>query len=138
MDPMDDTAYWAGVVAEELQRALGQHGIHVHDVEGDEDGVHASFADLRHAETMLALAVEGADGPGSLYDRVSTGCVTMADLPEADEAVIAHVLDTSWTWMVHPAMSGRFVGWHVSVTMPSADANTVTARLNELKRGYPV
>lgn len=133
--------YLANISAEELGIALRLHGVRALNVGTDEDGVSVAFVSLRDAETLLTLATDGTGGPGSLYDRVSSSCVTlsaMADSGEPTQDQVGAALDGGWVWMVHPDMSGRRVGWHVTATMPSDDANQLTATLNELKRGFPV
>lgn len=130
---LDDTAFWTAVTADELGAALSCLGGPV-DVWVDEDGdVAVMFRSLAQAEMMLTLAMDGDGPPGSLYDRVTEGCVSQSASPEpmSDEAYRA-LRKTCWTWMIHPAMSGRRVDWHVSVSMPPADASAVTAALNGL------
>lgn len=131
--------YLANISAEELARALDMHGIQAHNVGADEDGVTVSFAGLRSAETLLTLTLEGTDQQGSLYDRATSSCVTLSNLPDdATDGDVADAFASGWAWIIHPHMTGRVMGWHVSVTLPAADADQLTARLNELKRGYAV
>lgn len=131
--------YLANISAEELARALDLHGIQAYNVGADEDGVTVSLAGIRSAETLLTLTLEGTDQPGTLYDRATSSCVTLSALGEdATEGQVADAFEAGWTWMIHPDMTGRRVGWHVHLTLPAADADQLTARLNELKRGYAV
>lgn len=130
--------YLSNLAAEELGHALSVRGISWRTCFGDEDGtVSLAFGQLRDAETMLTLAVPGPTGPGTLYDRVTSGCVSLAALAEAkgddaSEDEVGAILDAGWSWMVHPDMRSHVAGWHVTVGMSTADANTVTARLNAL------
>lgn len=126
--------------ADELSRALEAHGIGAYDVDvAGEDGVSLALSGIRSAETLLTLAIDGPAGPGTLYDRATSSCVTLSELDEdAPDESVDESLDAGWLWVIHPAMSGRVVGWHVHLTLPAADANRLTARLNEIKRGYPV
>ncbi len=131
----------ANVAAEELGHALAVRGIAWRTCFGDEDGtVNLAFGQLRDAETLLCLAVPGPTGPGTLYDRVTGGCVSLSELAHqagigeaaGSPAEVEAIMDVGWSWMVHPDMTSHVVGWHVTVSMPTADANTVTARLNAL------
>lgn len=140
MDSMDDTEYWANVAAEELAAALDMIGIGFMGTAGDEIGdVSVAFHSLADAEALMTLAVPQDDNQGSLYDRATSSCLTMAALAEAEERpsdeVIEHAVRAGWTWTIHPAMRGRRMGWHVSVDIPAADANQVTANLNALRLG---
>jgi hypothetical protein len=131
--------YLANISAEELSRALDMHGIQTHNVGADEDGVTVALAGLRAAETLLTLVLDGPAGPGTLYDRATGSCVTLSNLDDdATDGGVARAFDAGWTWMIHPTMDGRVVGWHVHLTLPAADADQLTGRLNELKRGYAV
>lgn len=140
MDPLDDTAHWAHVAGEELALALTAAGIQVLDCFGDEDGVSIAFGGLAPAEALLTIVADGSKGPGSLYDRAASSCVTLSHLAQQhdgdvpDEA-LAEAFRAAWDWTVHPHMSGRVMGWHVSVTLPAYDANTLTATLNALRLG---
>lgn len=130
------------LAAEELAGALMAHGIKTRDVFGDGDGVNVSFGGLRDAETMLTLAM-AEDGPGTLYDRAASSCVTLTELAhaeedsgvEVDESAITRAFRDGWTWMVHPDMRGRVVSWHTSACMSADDAMQVASRLNELRNG---
>ena len=132
--------YLANIAADELGSALDAHGIGFTTCFGDEDGfVSLSFDSVRGAEAMLTLAVDGTGGPGSLYDRASASCVTLSHLAQQgadvpDEQVEA-AIKAGWVWTMHPAMLGRMTAWHVSVDIPTADANQVTANLNTLRHG---
>lgn len=140
MGPMDDTEHWANVAAEELARALELTGIGFMGTAGDEDGdVSVAFNSLADAEALMTLAVPQNIATGSLYDRATSSCLTMAAFVESGteptDAQIEHAIRTGWTWTIHPAMRGRRMGWHVSVDIPAADANQVTANLNALRLG---
>jgi hypothetical protein len=137
---MDDTEHWANVAAEELARALDLTGIGFMGAAGDEDGdVSVAFHTLADAEALMTLAVPQNMDAGSLYDRATSSCVTMSELAEHGEnpsdGQIEHAIRSGWTWTIHPAMRGRRMGWHVSVDIPAADANQVTANLNALRLG---
>ncbi|ALO79409.2 hypothetical protein [Streptomyces phage phiSAJS1] len=140
MDPLDDTEHWAHVAGEELALALKAAGIEVLDCFGDEDGVNIAFGSMPGAEALLTIVADGKQGPGSLYDRASSSCITLSQLAQEhngdvpDEAV-AEAFRAAWDWTIHPHMRGRIMGWHVSVTMPAYDANTITATLNALRLG---
>ena len=134
--------YLANISAEELKAALDVHGVRSPFCGGDEDGVTLHLADLKDAELMMSLAFTGPDGPGTLYDHAVGSCVTLSALSAAESAgaavpeeAVADAFEQGWTWMMHPDMDGRRVSWHISVTIPTDDANQVTARLNELRNG---
>jgi hypothetical protein len=141
--PVDDTAHWANIAAEELARALDLTGIGFMGTAGDEDGdVSVAFNSLADAEALMTLAVPQSAAIGGLYDRATSSCLTMASFAEAVEPPsdeqIEHAIVTGWTWTIHPNMRGRRMGWHVSVDIPAADANQVTANLNALRLGGAV
>lgn len=140
MGPVDDTGHWANVAAEELARALELTGIGFMGSAGDEDGdVSVAFNSLADAEALMTLAVPQSTVLGGLYDRATSSCLTMASLADSNERpegeAIEHAILAGWTWTIHPAMRGRRMGWHVSVDIPAADANQVTANLNALRLG---
>jgi hypothetical protein len=114
-----DGGFLATVAAEELGLAMAQLGIGVAD--------------------LLTLALSEDETPGSLYDRATSSCVTLAsfvlsgETPSDDQLRAA--IASGWKWNVHPAMSGRRMGWHVAVEMTAADANQLTANLNALRNG---
>ena len=131
----------SNIVAQELVTALVNQGIHVVHCGGTVDGrVSVSFQELRDADAMLTLAVPGSDTPGSLYDRATGGCVALSSLAEAAELSSLDVNDaealaaiqSGWEWSVHPHLTGRRAGWHVTVDIPLSDASAVTAALNAL------
>ncbi len=140
MDNLDDTEHWANIAAEELARALELCGIGAMEVIGESNGdVAVAFPSLADAEALMTLAVPQSTATGSLYDRATASCLTLsafADLgtPLTDESV-EHAVLSGWVWTIHPAMRGRRMGWHVSVDIPAADANQVTANLNALSLG---
>lgn len=140
MDSMDDTGYWSDVAAEELAIALDKAGIGFASVDGGSDGdVSITFNSLADAEALMTLTMCETGLIGGLYDRATSGCLTMADFVhrgyEPTDEEIKRAVDSSWTWTIHPAMSGRSMGWHVHADMPAADANQVTANLNALRLG---
>lgn len=135
-----DEAHWAHVAGEELALALAASGIQVIDCYGDEDGVNVAFPHLGVAEAMMTLAMSGDNIQGSLYDRATGSCVTLRALAEEHDGdvpdeLLSTAFTAGWAWVIHPHMTGRVMGWHVSVTIPAADANQVTATLNALRVG---
>lgn len=130
-----DTERWATIAAEELAAALESFGIQFYEAYGDDDGdVHVTFAALNDAEAMMTLAVTSDQTMGSLYDRATASCVTLSLAGEdATESDIRAAIAAGWVWTVHPAMTGRRMGWHVAVDIPTADANQVTVNLNTLR-----
>lgn len=136
----EDTGRWASLTAEELSLAMEAAGILKLDVAGDEDGVSISFPGLAPAEALMTLAVGGDRTPGSLGDRASGSCATLAQLAsdyavDVPDELLAAAFHNGWDWVVHPHMTGRTVGWHVTVTMSTADASQVAANLYALKHG---
>lgn len=133
------------LAADELALALTGVGAKFNECYGFEDGdVSLSFPSIFHAEVMMVSAFKGPEGPGSLYDRAVGSCVTMNALrvlsavadKEVPEDVITAAFEEGWTWMVHPDMKNAgHVGWHVSVTIPGADALAVAALLNATRNG---
>lgn len=129
--------YLANLAAEELGRALNARGINFSTCFGDEDGVSLGLKGIPQAEAMLTLAVPGGTVAGTLYDRATGCCVMLATLAEqygddAPEELVEAAFAEGWVWIIHPDMKGHTPGWHVTVTLPTADANAVTARLNAL------
>lgn len=133
------------LAAEELAAALKAHGIFVHPVFADEDGVNVALGGLRDAETLLALTI-AEDGPGTLYDRATSSCVTLTKLSKDADATgvepheweVAAAFRAGWKWLIHPEMSGRVVGWHITVCIPPDDAMALASRLNEIRNGGAV
>jgi hypothetical protein len=135
-----DGGFLATVAAEELGLAMAQLGIGFADLYGGGDGmVTVNFQGPADAESLLTLALSEDETPGSLYDRATSSCVTLAsfvlsgETPSDDQLRAA--IASGWKWNVHPAMSGRRMGWHVAVEMTAADANQLTANLNALRNG---
>lgn len=134
------------LAAEELAAALKAHGIRVNgEVFADEDGVNVALGSLRDAETLLALTMaEG--GPGTLYDRATSSCVTLTKLSKDADATgvepheweVAAAFRAGWNWLIHPEMRGRVVGWHITVCIPQDDAMALASRLNEIRNGGAV
>ncbi len=143
MNDFIDPATVTVVACDSFRAACNEHGIRLADGFPDEDGVNVTFESIRDAETLLALvAPEG--GPGTLTDRASGGCVSMTAMGrmaavsghEPTDGELAAVITSAWAWVIHPAVQGRLVGWHVHVTIPSDDAMQCAAALNEIHRGY--
>lgn len=129
--------YLSNIAADELGAAMIRHGIDFHGAMGDEDGtVGISFPDLRDAEALLTLTLSGTDHTGGIYDRATASCVSLTALAKAGDDIsdeqITDAMREGWSWTIHPHMSGRRMGWHVSVDIPAADANLLTATLNTL------
>lgn len=146
---MNDNPDWlpmsliGNVTADELSAALAMRGIRFTGVmPNDEDRIMVFFEDLVDAETMLTLTVQGEQTSGSLYDRASDMCVTMSESvdneTEYTDEQIEELTARGWTWLIHPAMNGRRVTWHVRADIPMGDAAEVTARLNALHHGGAV
>lgn len=137
MTPADMVA----VAATELSEAMQRHGVAAHAVNAEGDEVDVLFYGIQDAQAFLTLTIEAATepAPGSLYDRVTSGCgtFTLADALGQHMSIDQrrHVLSQSWKWTVHPDMVGRRVDWHVAVSIPVEDALYVTTRLNEIHRG---
>ena len=137
MDELDDTGYWGGIVAGELAAVLEQVGIGIHETDIDRDGdVVVAFVSLADAAAFLTLAVDGSGAVGSLYDRATSCCVTLAAASEnLNEDEFRAAMNGSWTWFIHPHMTGRRVDWDIRAHIPPADASAVTATLNALRNG---
>lgn len=128
----------AHVAAEELSAALDAHGIRVRYVTAAGLDVDVAFGALRDAEVMMTLAFDGNGGPGSLYDRATSSCLSITELAaqygaDVPDGRLEVAFKLGWDWQVHPDMHGRRMGWHISVTMSHSDANAVTAALNALR-----
>lgn len=146
-DPIMSEADWtndeylANIAADELRQALDRAGLSATDVTGTDDGrVFVRFRGLSDAEAFLALSMIQDPRHGTLYDRASSSCATLASLHDLDDEERANkmaeeAMEAGWTWLMHPHMRGRSVGWHVAADMPHADANAVTAALNSLRGG---
>ena len=134
-DDWTTNEYVAMITAEELSAALTATGIDVIDCFGDEDGVSVAFPNVASAEAFMTLTVRHSDTPGSLYDHATGSCVTLRHLAEqydgeVPDAKLTAAFAAGWTWVMHPHMNGRVMGWHTTVTIPTLDANQVTATLN--------
>lgn len=133
--------YLSNIAADELRQALERAGVAATDVTGSDDGrVFVRFRGLPDAEAFLTLSLLQDPRHGSLYDRASSSCATLASLHDLDDEERANELAeeamaAGWTWLMHPHMRGRSVGWHVAADMPHADANAVTATLNAMRTG---
>lgn len=126
----------AHVAADELSAALNAHGIMIRSVVAEGLNVNVAFGALRDAETMMTLSIDSSGGPGSRYDRATSGCITLSTLdPNGDVPLnqTEAAFRLGWEWRIHPDMRGRRMGWHATVTMPHTDANSVTATLNALR-----
>jgi|SRR5687768_5460446 len=125
----------AHLAAEELEEVLALHGITTHLVEAEEDRVSVIFLAMPDAEAFLTLGINADHVPGTLYDRVSSGCVTAQNVPDISDEDAQTVREASWRWTVHPDMHGRRVEWHVAVDIPVEDAIYVSTRLNGVRWG---
>lgn len=137
MGELDDTVSWSNVVANEMADALSYAGIVHHETDVDRDGdVVISFGGLADAAALLSLVLTGSGGPGSLYDRATDSCVTLAEADsDMSEDEFRAATEAGWTWFVHPHMTGRRVEWDARVHIPAADASAVVATLNTLRNG---
>lgn len=126
----------AKVAAEELGTALRKQNIGSAEVTDDDDRVAIDFRSLAEAELMLLLLFRQPAGPNTMYDRATSGCVTVSALADrygadAPAGALQAAFEAGWRWDVHPAMSdGRALGWHTSVTLSADDAMTAAALLN--------
>lgn len=143
MSEMDwtNTEYLAVIAAEELSRAMGRVKVECMTF-GSEFGVNIKFPSLACAESLLALAVPEDPRPESFHDRAMSHCAALAALHDRDDitgpesdAEADRLMEAGWTWMIHPVMRGRAVGWHASVVMTAEDANQLTVSLNTLANG---
>lgn len=131
--------YLGNITAEELGKAIDQLGIGIRGCWSDDDGarINVAFHSIRDAETMVSLGVLAEQRPGTLYDRAAASCVTLAEFANRSEvptdAGFEAIMNASWHWIIHPDMNGRRMGWHVSVDIPSADAQQLTANLNAVR-----
>lgn len=132
--------YLGNITAEELYGAMERLGIRANGCWAADDGsrINISFADIRDAEAMVSLGVVSDFTPGSTYDRAAASCVTLASFAERgvdpSESEMGAAMDAAWNWTIHPAMDGRRMGWHVSVDLPTADAQSVVADLNAMRQ----
>lgn len=127
------------IVAEELYSVITTLGMVVTHCYLTDDDVRIAFNDIKDAETLVSLGVPAVSEPGSFYDRVTQGCVTIdyyaaTQTEEPTREEIEAVIEASWKWDIHPVMIGRRMDWHVSVTIPKADATVLTANLNAVRR----
>lgn len=135
------------VAGEELIYAMRRNGIRATVLEDlDDDKVTVALDGIRDAELLLTLAFDGPDAPGSMYDRATSGCVSMLESStshphrhDASDQQVAReidaLVDASWAWVMHPEMSSRRVDWHIVLVLPVADTFAVTANLNTLANG---
>lgn len=128
--------YLAGIAADELSSVLEALGINTFGVYLDSEGdVNVPFQDIRDAETMVSLGVPAVHEPGSMYDRASASCITIALFGEEGvEENIRAAIDAGWKWTVHPYMVGCRADWHVSVGIPLDDVHQLVATLNAVRR----
>lgn len=133
--------YVVNLAAQELCESLSKLGILAHvsanyDADG---GVAVVFASIGEAQTFMSFAVDSSDGPGSLYDRATASCLTLAQCAEegleAGDTKVVAAIKAAWDWEVHPSMRGVVAEWHVRVTIPVNDATAVVATLNTKLRG---
>lgn len=132
--------YLGNMGADELEAAMDKLGIRTVMVAYTGDGqVSVHFGTLADAEALMTLGVGGHGGPGSLYDRATSGCLTLTEMDRngqtIDPDVVSLALMASWEWTVHPDMQVRRMGWHAAVSMTVADANQITVNLNTLRLG---
>lgn len=131
------------VLCEELSEAAQRQGVRVNECYESDGEVHVSFPDIREAEEFVRLGVPMADtGPGSLYDRATSSCVSLAviavqhtggeldDLTDEEREAVAQAMDAGWAWQIHPSVIGARVAWHAAVDVPAIDAQAVIAYLN--------
>lgn len=139
---------FADILAEELDEAVRRRGVRTHECYANGGLVHLHLDGIREAEAFVSLAVTSPDrAPGSLYDRASSGCVSLSAIAEsyageggvpdsedelsaAEREAVSQAMDEGWDWQVHPVMTGQRVVWHVAVELSAADAQTVIASLN--------
>lgn len=132
--------YLGNMSAEELEEAMTPLGIQTVTVIYTDDGqVSVHFNTLADAEALMTLGVDGTGGEGSMYDRATSGCVTLTGKDrrgeDLDVETVGRIVTASWEWTVHPDMRTRRMGWHAAVSMPVADANQLTVNLNTLRLG---
>lgn len=129
----------ARITMEELGVALMRAQVRFLGVgaSSDETGerITVNFRDIAGAEHMMALGVPVDEQLGSLYDRSTEHCLSMADLMDGEddppEDAVANLIKTGWTWTIHPHRPKGKNGWHVSVEMPQADADQLIVNLNK-------
>lgn len=128
------------LVAEELLSAMNQLNIRTRGCwssDDDDPAISISFHDLKDAELMMTLGIKYEDGPGTLYDRSTAACITLAYQGDGDRLFSEEELDaaveSSWNWIVHPNKTGSRMAWHATVFMSVADAQQVTANLNAFR-----
>ena len=126
----------AKVAAEELGTALRKLNLGYADCTDDDDRVALDFHDLSEAAVLLTILFRNPAGPGTLYDRATSSCVTINNLSDrygddVPRTALQHAFGEAWIWQVHPAMTeSRVVQWHAGVTMSGDDAMAVAAALN--------
>lgn len=130
----------AKVTAEELDVATARLGIRTMGCWPDDDGrrMNIAFNSIRDAETLVSLGVVAEHRPGSLYDRTSAACVSLATYADSTdgppEGEVERLMEDCWHWTVHPDMVGRRMDWHVSVDMLAVDAQQLVINLNQVHR----
>lgn len=121
------------LAARELAQAAAPFGVMLHATVRDSRYVSVSFRTLRDAETLLSFAVP-QDGPGSMYDRATGGCVSATASFEAgvslDEDDVDRLTRTAWLWDIHPDITRRNVDWHVGAAVPTTDVIAMVAALS--------
>lgn len=146
MDELLNSNILADILAEELGRAMRARGIRYNECYPSGDEVHISFESLREAEELIRLGLPDTEPvPGSMYDRATSGCVSIAALAirhveagvdddepmtDAEYEEVRAVMDAGWTWQIHPNVVGNTVGWHSAVDMSVEDAQAITVHLN--------
>lgn len=121
------------LAARELAQAAEPFGVMLHATVRDSRYVSVAFRTMRDAETLLAFVVP-QDGPGSMYDRATGGCVSATSSFEKgvslDEEEVDRITRTAWLWDIHPDITRRNVDWHVGAAVPTTDVIAMVAALS--------
>ena len=106
------------VLAEELEEAIRARGIRLQECYAVGERVHVNLYQdgIREAEEFVRLAVTGLDRtPGSLYDRATSGCVSLSSIAEsyageggmpsdseelsaAEREAVVQAMEAGWDW----------------------------------------
>lgn len=121
------------LAARELARVAAPFGVNLHATVRDSRYVSVAFRTLRDAETLLAFVVP-QDGPDSMYDRATGGCVSATSSFEngvsLSEEDVDRITQTAWLWDIHPDITRRNVDWHVGAAVPTPDVIAMVAALS--------
>ena len=121
------------LAARELAQAAEPFGVMLHATVRDSRYVSVAFRTMRDAETLLAFVVP-QDGPGSMYDRATGGCVSATASFESGHSLNEEDVDrltrTAWLWDIHPDITRRNVDWHVGAAVPTSDVIAMVAALS--------